>query len=382
MNRSADVLACRAALRGRLNVAEPSHSGLVLDRYLSRHAGGNPSSNDSEPTPKSEVLEAAKQAIQQASPLYAAAFRRYAARLNVAVRWTMRTESPLIVGLGAANPLEAGLRLHHTFGCPVIPGTAIKGVTAHYCAEVLELDAETRRVLFGTSDESGMLVFHDAWILPESVSNSLKLDVITVHHPKYYAGESSTPDGSGGSLAPPSDMDDPIPVGFLHVVGSFEFAVTPLVHSVRGEKWAQYAKDLVVRALEDWGIGAKTRSGYGRLSLASKQDEVRAEPTSVVRADPAKVVPADPGRKIRVRRIEDPKGKDRLWFEAVDGSGIGNLLPPDKVDVEIGEEVDLYVKANSPTYNFRLQAPETKRKGDRAANSPRKGGSQRGPNWK
>lgn len=369
MSNPIDVQACRDALRGRLAAAEPTHSGLVLDRYLSWHAGGNPSSNGSDQAPKSEVFAAAIKAMRHVTSLYAGAFRRYTGGLNGAIRWTMRTDSPLIVGLGAASPLETGLRLHHTFGCPVIPGTAIKGVTAHYCAEVLKLGEDANRVLFGTTDESGMLLFHDAWILPESVVSSLEMDVITVHHPDYYIGESTHPGSSEVSYAPPSDTDDPNPVGFLHVVGSFEFAVTPLVQSARGEEWAQFAKTLVVRVLNDWGIGAKTRSGYGRLSLVTKQDEVHAETARVARADP--------GHKIRVRRIEDPKGRGRLWFEAVDGSGIGNLLPPDTVDVEIGEEVDLFVSANSPTYNFKLRAPETQRKGDHTANGPRRGGPKR-----
>src|ERR1700680_515711 len=49
---------------------------------------------------------------------------------------TRERDSRLIVGLGSENVLETGIRLHHTYGLPVIPGSALKGLAAHYCHEI------------------------------------------------------------------------------------------------------------------------------------------------------------------------------------------------------------------------------------------------------
>jgi CRISPR-associated protein Cmr6 len=52
----------------------------------------------------------------------------------------------LIVGLGGDNVLETGLTLHHTYGVPLIPGNALKGLAAHYCDQVWgQADAEFRK---------------------------------------------------------------------------------------------------------------------------------------------------------------------------------------------------------------------------------------------
>ena len=48
---------------------------------------------------------------------------------------TLSTAGRLIVGLGSENVLETGIRLHHTYGLPIIPGSAFKGLAAHYCHE-------------------------------------------------------------------------------------------------------------------------------------------------------------------------------------------------------------------------------------------------------
>jgi CRISPR-associated protein Cmr6 len=41
----------------------------------------------------------------------------------------MRSASPLVVGLGAEHVLETSITLHRTYGFPLIPGSALKGLT-------------------------------------------------------------------------------------------------------------------------------------------------------------------------------------------------------------------------------------------------------------
>jgi CRISPR-associated protein Cmr6 len=136
-----------------------------------------------------------------------------------------------VVGLGSENVLETGLRLHHTYGIPVIPGSALKGLASHYCDEVWgqrhnekasEENLLFRRrgthhsLLFGTTEDGGVITFHDALLTPESLNQgALGLDVMTPHHPKWQVNG-----------APPTDFDSPVPVSFLSVSGTFEIRLS------------------------------------------------------------------------------------------------------------------------------------------------------------
>jgi hypothetical protein len=77
---------------------------------------------------------------------------------------------------------------------------------------------------------------------------------MTPHHPNYY---------SGGPSAP-TDFDDPTPIPFVSVKGTFHLAVS--CDDPGGAGWAKLALDLLCEALQHWGAGGKTSSGYGRLA--------------------------------------------------------------------------------------------------------------------
>jgi len=164
-----------------------------------------------------------------------------------------------VVGLGAKNALEFGLHLDRTWGVPVLPGSSQKGLAAaaaHQLASEVgwKKGGALHTWLFGTTDQAGCVQFLDAWWVPEEKAKCLAVhrDVVTVHHPDYYAGQDS----------PPSDMDDPNPVGFLSVTGTFVIAV-------QGEpQWADVAMALLKKGLAELGIGAKTNAGYGRMAVA------------------------------------------------------------------------------------------------------------------
>jgi CRISPR-associated protein Cmr6 len=55
------------------------------------------------------------------------------------LRLDLRTESRLVVGLGADSVLETAITLHRIYGFPVIPGSALKGLTRSWA--LLELAA-------------------------------------------------------------------------------------------------------------------------------------------------------------------------------------------------------------------------------------------------
>ena len=249
------------------------HAGLLLQRYLCENATGD----GGDPEEKRSLLHAAISAAAntEVRSLYRGAFERWQKSLpELTAANVFQTQGRLIVGLGSENVLETGIRLHHTYGMPVIPGSALKGLAAHYCHAVFgeaarddeapvesqrfrrgwkEENHEYHKLLFGATDDGGCIIFHDAWLIPDS-QKSLVLDVMTPHHPKWL-------DGS----VPPTDFDSPTPVPFLSVAGQFHVAVSwhgPV--SDEAKKWTELSLSLLRDALKDLGVGGKTTSGYGR----------------------------------------------------------------------------------------------------------------------
>ena len=346
------------ALAGRRGQGQ--HPGLILQRYLTRPVA----EKDGGPAEKRALLEAAIQCAQNAAlgRLYALAFKR----------WTesspgdgphrsedLRTAGHLIVGLRCANVLETGIRLHHTYGLPLIPGSALKGLAARYCAQVWGHDRENRpfrrdeeyhRLLFGTSDEGGVLLFHDAWIVPESVGQGcLLLDVMTPHHADWQA-----------KSAPPTDFDSPSPIPFLSVAGTFRIAISwagPRAHP-QGENWTNLAFTLLKEALREWGVGSKTSSGYGRLvPIQELTGKVVQGPAVAAAPAPPQRTPAFlRGERITVTRIADPKGK--VKFQAAD-EFVGHFASEAPPNVEVGQTIDVWVANVSPQgYTFTQVQPK------------------------
>lgn len=218
----------------------------------------------------------------------------------------IETASRLLIGHGNASAIDVGLTLQTTWGVPVIPGSALKGLLNHYVDTVLgPLAADRRhhpadpaapepirerlawqgvtwkdrriavgpgkfhRELFGAppseSDKNwpdhpdvgerrGRVIFHDAWMIPGASDKTfLATDVLTVHQRTYYNEQ--------GREGDPNDYEEPIPVSFLSVCPGVRFLV-----ALSGDpEWTDLAMQLVHEALGAWGIGGKTAAGYGRI---------------------------------------------------------------------------------------------------------------------
>lgn len=212
----------------------------------------------------------------------------------------LRAVSRILVGHGNPSATEVGITLHHTWGVPCVPGSALKGLLSHYVDAVYgprkeglaaasggpgdgERDqyrgviwsrsriqrgpGRVYRAIFGApsaeedhpaSGEEGAIqggvVFHDALYVPGSCPGDKPFarDVLTVHHREYYT--------SGGESYP-NDYDSPNPVGFLSVRPGARF----LVALGGASEWTTFVMPLLQDALRDWGVGGKTTSGYGRL---------------------------------------------------------------------------------------------------------------------
>ena len=255
---------------------ECSHAGLVMSRYL-RIAVKQDHHEDA----KKDLYHAIQIAIENSKDVYTKAYNNYQKGLNGS-KGKFRTKDGIrmVLGLGGENVLETGLTLHHTYGTPYIPGSALKGLASHYCDHVwgegkkdtrFKRDGEYHRTLFGTSDDSGHIIFHDALIHPDSLTDSLCRDIMTPHHSHYYNGDGA-----------PTDFDDPIPVSFLSVSGTFCIAVSCDIQDDldgRGKKWEGLAFTILSEALEHWGIGGKTNAGYGRMQMLKENEQIpKAKP--------------------------------------------------------------------------------------------------------
>jgi CRISPR-associated protein Cmr6 len=336
------------------------HPGLILQRYLTKPVA----EKEGGPAEKRALLGAAIQAAQGQSlhDLYQLAFKRWTEGLpgtGPHRSEDLKTAGRLIVGLRSPNVLGTGIRLHHTYGLPFIPGSALKGLASHYCAQVwgqaeenrsFRRDREYHQLLFGTTDDDGVILFHDAWILPQSVRGGcLILDVMAPHHPDWQAKKK-----------PPTDFDSPDAIAFLSVTGTFRMTISwagPAAHP-QGENWTNLAFALLKTALQDWGVGGRTSSGYGRLvPLEVLTGKVAERPAVAAAPAPSRRTPMhERGERLTVTRIADPKGK--VKFQADDGS-VGHFANEEPPHVDLGQTTEVWVANVSPQgYTFTRVQPK------------------------
>lgn len=193
-----------------------------------------------------------------------------------ALRLEIETVSPCVLWLAAPTALELGFCLHHTYGLPYLPGSALKGVARRQCLWENEAadsrpDAETLG-LFGQGGDTGhagRIDFLDGIPLDPTC---LELDVMNPHHPDYYSGRNRIP----------HDCEGPIPLTFLRIRVGARFEVA-IVAGPKGEAAdLARARELLLAALTDLGLGAKTSSGYGLFaipaSLGGESDDKQMSP--------------------------------------------------------------------------------------------------------
>lgn len=213
---------------------------------------------------------------------------------------SLSSSTRLIVGLGSTSVLETSIKLHHIYGIPYIPSSAIKGVLRAYkiwelsdwnadllrafelaiskvfekCKDpekeftekLLKLDErelqQENKILiekrddiiikqnqlfnilsiFGSQSNKGSLIVLDAY--PEKFEG-FDIDIMNPHYPEYYQGDE-----------PPADWQNPNPIKFLAIPAGTKFNFYFL------NPYQQLESDLK-NSLHLIGIGAKTALGYG-----------------------------------------------------------------------------------------------------------------------
>ncbi|HEY1353987.1 MAG TPA: type III-B CRISPR module RAMP protein Cmr6 [Ktedonobacteraceae bacterium] len=245
----------KAHLAGCKNLA------LVLDKY--------PPRNVVEDTKhKGPWLQSLLQGNHLDPALARAAYARWSALLQARGALTFQAALAwrMVVGLGKESVLETALTLHHLYGLPCIPGSALKGLTRAYVSGEIAAyksdneacdHADIKRI-FGTQEQAGTVVFFDA--LPTDGKAAFALDLMNPHYSEYYRGD-----------RPPGNDQKPIPVSFLTVADTtFTFALAGRPGSDQsGNDDVGQVGVWLPQALQHYGVGGKTSAGYGYMQAAS-----------------------------------------------------------------------------------------------------------------
>lgn len=257
---------CRKHLENHLgnalstgNAPTTANAGLLLRRGMTQYdAAVEHDEGGKGGTEKQKLIE--RIAEIRLSRLYQSAFKRWKAATDDGMRFTAFEAAllgRLYIGVARESALETGLTVHHAYGMPLIPGSALKGLARAVARTQLVGRADAIAWLFGadTEDESaqeaGGIIFHDAWWVPDG--KPFVEEVVTPHHRDYYA--------LGKAHA--TDFDSPVPAPQIAVQGKFLFVL-------EGDPaWCSVARTLLQHGLGKRGIGGKTSSGYGYFDVSA-----------------------------------------------------------------------------------------------------------------
>lgn len=216
---------------------------------------------------------------------------------------TCKVSDALVCGIGDEHPLENSLRFDHCTGLPYIPTSSIKGVAKSAAKSVENVDEMVRNIIFGAQSQMGKIQFWDGF--PTKVPK-LKIDIMNNHFPEYYSNNK-------GTIAPSDDMN-PNPVPFIVVDSDSEFYF-PIVAS--DQDALHIAVESLKKALEEWGIGAKTSVGYGMFYDFKEEsiDPPPSKPKAISQRDKAleafrKTVSPDNFDKF----LSELKSEDEQWL--------------------------------------------------------------------
>jgi CRISPR type III-B/RAMP module RAMP protein Cmr6 len=238
--------------------------------------------------------------------------------------------------------------LDRLFGFPFIPGSAVKGVARHAAlADLKAAEGEERqrlfdvfRSVFGTADNDftngqlrqfrpllggrpmdrkGGVAFLPAYPINEA---KIVVDLTNVHYPDYYRS------GRAGDLS----REKPRPNPFPAVETGAQFAFCIVTNGMCEEpgllgdaaRWLETA--LTIR-----GVGAKTASGYGWLSLHPEVlDEIEAKAKAEADAAAKKAAEAAEAKRNREKEVKRkaslaPEERAREDLEAMPDQDFANF---------------------------------------------------------
>lgn len=266
MNRLYYLPPATSALLTEERIKRCKNLGLILDKYIPQEAIQKSEG-------KSSWLKTLAPDSRIDDRLAESVYRRWLNTIQAmnAQHFSALTDWRVVVGLGGNTVLETDLTLHHLYGIPYIPGTALKGLTRAYAtsekdeghlSKKIEDDDEIIKHIFGSQERAGAIIFFDA--MPINGNVAFDIDIMNAHYPDYY-----------GQNKLPTNDQKPNPVTFLTVTDTiFMFAIAP--RRKEDEQYIGQVKEWLQSALEKYGVGGKTSAGYGYF-----KKDVRDEPTGI-----------------------------------------------------------------------------------------------------
>jgi CRISPR-associated protein Cmr6 len=249
---------------------------------------------------KAKFLKEFTELITEKFPEYLTLFENIANSLPCSKTFQIKTGYRLAIGLGNPSLIENGFLFHHTYGIPYIPGETLKGlarsvflISAYesvkekvksisdleekliseekndikellnsrsveivFTQEKIEKPCDFFVKVFGTQKKRGEVVFFDAY-LKDFNKNYFEIDIMNPHYQKYYTEKGKEP---------PADYYNPVPIQFLTLKEELIFVVclgeAPLDKGLEEKDW-KLIEMLLRVGLENFGVGAKKRKGYG-----------------------------------------------------------------------------------------------------------------------
>lgn len=320
----------RRFAKGDAPASPPAHVGLWLDRMLSQPYARR----DQEWTARHQLYDVARKALAPgrtpiSDPPAVAGYRPFLAAWRAAVEkpptglvrrtLTLEAGSRILLHPATGSTVTEGtILLHHTYGVPYLPGSALKGAVrsrlehlaaggspeaarfAELAGEILgrlrppgTRGGEEAPAVTGTEEEAredqglaSLVDFWDALWLPRRPTvagrdwSPLALDIVNPHHPGYYTEHE-------GARQLPTEADEPIPVHRLTLAPGCRFLVVmEAPDAPQLAPWLDWLLDRVLLpALAEDGLGAWTTAGYGRLrrvddDAAGSEVSYEAQPTA------------------------------------------------------------------------------------------------------
>ncbi len=216
--------------------------------------------------------------------------------LNPKKKFELETGYRFAIGLGNPSLIENGFSFYPVYGIPYIPGSSIKGLTRSVFLNIISFELkediktiesfleneeeigelkdilnkeieitylgenlgkinpqETYNILFGTKNREGKIIYYDAFPTDLKKEN-IEIDVVNPHYQDYYTSKGKEP---------PADWYDPVPIFFMVLSEGTKFTFMLDILDAKKEKYLELAEKILKIGLKDFGIGAKTRKGYG-----------------------------------------------------------------------------------------------------------------------
>ena len=138
---------------------QTAHAGLWYDKYLKQQ----PTRGEAL-TPYQELVQSCQYLSRSLTPAYKQFLQRWRRTLkasNVSL-YEAKSRGRQVIGLGSAGVIENAITLHHTYGVPYLPESALKGLAAHYAANYVDEETWGKVDRYKCIDGSAVRSLHES----------------------------------------------------------------------------------------------------------------------------------------------------------------------------------------------------------------------------